>query len=203
MTTPPPTRPGNTARQPRKKLIAWVLPIPVVLLMIVIAVDAGLLLARYLALLDASRQGALYGVSVDPFLNPDIYARISNNVVIPLVQRALPEAWEQDLDVLISVFSVDTSGGDPVVTARYPDDDGWSLNDEGGGGGDSRATAFSVEDVNKRLRRMSTSTSGILLVEVWFDDHLFIGLPFIPAGTEADHVRLHAYAFMPITRAPP
>jgi hypothetical protein len=40
--------------------------------------------------------------------------------------------------------------------------------------------------------------AGVLLVEIWFDDHLLI-----PLGLNAGHVRLHASTFMPITRAPP
>lgn len=198
------TRPEKSARQHGQSFVELMLLFPILLLMIVIVVDAGFLMNHYLSLLDASREGARYGVSIDPFLNPDIYSRISNNIVLPLVQPALPDAWEADLDVVVSIFSVDASGGTPVVTARYPDADGWSLNSEGGRAGSVRQSAFSIDDVNARIQDMGGSPStGILLVELWFDDHQLISVPFISMAFSDDAIRLHAYTFMPITKATP
>jgi hypothetical protein len=198
------TGPVRFARQHGQSFVELMLFLPILLLMIVIMVDAGFLMNHYLALLDASREGARYGVSIDPFLNPDIYTRISNNVVLPLVQPALPDAWEVDLDVVVSIFSVDASSGTPVVTARYPDGDGWSLNNEGGRAGNSRVSGFTVDEVNTRIQGMSGSpNTGVLLVEVWFDDHQLISVPFISLATSINPVRLHAYTFMPITKASP
>jgi len=178
---------------------------PIILLMLVIMIDAGFLMYHYLTLLDATREGARYGASIDPFLNPDIYERICNGIVMPLAQDVLIDADPEGLDVVISIFSVGTSGlGVPEVKARYPDDDGWSLNNEGGRTGTIRTSVFSVADVNTRLQGMPGSPdTGVLLVEIWFDDRTMISVPFISAATSLDPIRLHAYTFMPITKATP
>jgi hypothetical protein len=198
-------KPGKTTRRHGQSFVELALFFPIVLLMLVIVIDAGFLMYHYLTLLDASREGARYGASIDPFLNPDIYERICNGIVLPLTQPTLLDAEEPGLDVVISIFSVGTSGsGVPEVTARYPDDNGWSLNLEGGGSGASRESAFSIADVNTRLQSMPGSpNTGILLVEVWFDDHTLISVPFISTATSLDPIRLHAYTFMPITKATP
>jgi hypothetical protein len=178
---------------------------PIILLMLVIMIDAGFLMYHYLTILDATREGARYGASIDPFLNPDIYERICNGIVMPLAQDVLIDADPEGLDVVISIFSVGTSGaGVPEVTTRYPDDDGWSLNNEGGRTGTIRTSVFSIADVNTRLQSMPGSPdTGVLLVEIWFDDHTLISVPFISAATAIDPIRLHAYTFMPITKATP
>jgi len=196
------TKAGKRARQRGQSFVEMLLFLPAILLMIVIIVDSGFLMYHYLTMLDGSREGARYGAEFDPFLVTDLYQRISNNVVLPSVQPALPDTGEEDLDVVISIFSVGNSGGVPTVTARYPDANGWSLNNEGGRTGTSRESAFSIADVNARLQGMSGSPdTGILLVEVWFDDHQFMSVPFASMVTALDPIRLHAYTFMPITKA--
>jgi len=192
------------ARQRGQSFVEMLLFFPAILLMIVIIVDTGFLMFHYLSMLDGSREGARYGAAFDPFLTPGLYQQISSNVVLPAVEPALPDAWLEELDVVISIFSIGNSGGVPIVTTRYPDGDGWSLNNEGGRTGTSRVSAFSIEDVNARLQAMSGSPdTGVLLVEVWFDDHQFISVPFVSMITALDPVRLHAYTFMPITKATP
>ena len=196
-----PRKPGHRRGQ---SFVELALFFPIILLMLVIVIDAGFLMYHYLTILDATREGARYGASIDPFLNPDIYDRISNGVVMPLAQDVMIDTEPGDLDIVVSIFSVGTSGGVPVVTARYPDDDGWSLNTEGGRTGTSRVSAFSIADVDTRLQAMPGSPdTGVLLVEIWFDDHTMISVPFISAATALDPITLHAYTFMPITKATP
>ncbi len=196
-----PRKPGHRRGQ---SFVELALFFPIILLMLVIVIDAGFLMYHYLTILDATREGARYGASIDPFLNPDIYDRICNGVVMPLAQDVMIDTEPGDLDIVVSIFSVGTSGGVPVVTARYPDDDGWSLNTEGGRTGTSRVSAFSIADVDTRLQAMPGSPdTGVLLVEIWFDDHTMISVPFISAATALDPITLHAYTFMPITKATP
>jgi hypothetical protein len=94
-------------------------------------------------------------------------------------------------DVIVSVFSVGAGG-----TLRYPETNGgeyrWFNN---------LASRLSVDEINNRLIAGAPDT-GILLVEVFYNYHQVLGLPWL-APFLPDPVLLHAYTFMPLPAAEP
>ena len=92
-------------------------------------------------------------------------------------------------DVVVSVFSVGTS------VDRFPADGGeynWFNN---------QTSRLSTEEITSRLIGDAPDT-GILLVEVFFNYHQVLALPWL-APFLPDPILLHAYTIMPLPAAEP
>jgi len=90
-------------------------------------------------------------------------------------------------DIVISSFSV--SGG--AITARFPaalGEDGLSLYNQ-------RTSAFTTAEVQALLDPGAPNT-GIVMVEMYYDYHMILGLPWITAFLP-DPITLYAYTMMP------
>ena len=93
-------------------------------------------------------------------------------------------------DVVVSIFSV---GQGSIL--RFPENGGeyhWFNN---------QASRFSTSDIQSRLVSNAPDT-GILLVEVFFNYHQVLALPWL-APFLPDPVMLHAYTIMPCSAAEP
>ena len=196
---------GRHLNEPGQSLVEFVLFLPIMLMMLAMLVEVGFLVNKYLILVDAAREGARWAVSGDPFDNPDFYSDISTLYTLENSFSIPPDASE--IDIVVSVFSLTTPPvGDPTVTNRYPDDDGWSLNEEGGrgGGGDKKPSAFSIAEVNTRLQGMAGSPStGVVLVEVFYEHFQALNLPLASQVSALNPLSLHTYTFMPMKKAAP
>ena len=93
-------------------------------------------------------------------------------------------------DVIVSVFSVGNS-----TILRYPEDGGeyhWFNN---------QPSALSIDDIGNQLISAAPDT-GILLVEVYFNYHQILALPWL-APFLPNPITLHAYTIMPCSAAEP
>ncbi len=195
---------GRHLNEPGQSLVELCIFLPIFLAMLALLVEVGFLVHNYLTLVDAAREGARWGVPGDPFEDTDFYSYISNEITLANTFSIPPDASE--IDIVVSVFSLTTPPmGDPTVTTRYPDDDGWSLNEEGGrGGGDKKPSAFSIADVNTRLQGMSDAPStGVVLVEIFYEHFQTLNLPLVSQISDLNPLSLHVYTFMPMKKLTP
>ncbi len=101
-------------------------------------------------------------------------------------------------DIVISAFSFTENVG---ITARHPNNDGWSYAEDldylpG------KVSRFTTADVTSSFISMNSPSTGYILVEIFYNYHHKLGLPWITAFID-DPLPLHVYAFMPLTSAEP
>ncbi|MEE8567469.1 MAG: hypothetical protein V3S81_02585, partial [Anaerolineales bacterium] len=86
---------------------------------------------------------------------------------------------------------------------RFPDLDADNLCDDTDfySYAGNQTSEFSCADINSKLNP-DAPNAGIVLVEIYFDYHMVLGLPWITAFVP-DGITLHAYSMMPNTAAEP
>jgi hypothetical protein len=190
-----------------QSLVEIAIALPILLILLSGMIELGFMLNYYLSLLDSTREAARLYSNFEPFLLDEDHNPIGDDLsfyqgVAATVVDSLQPANEQDTsrkimldsasdDVVVSVFSVD---GTHVV--RFPSSTGgeyhWFNN---------QPSAFTDAEITSRLIGSAPPT-GILLVEVYYDYHQVLALPwitiFIPNPT-----MLHAYTMMPLSAAEP
>jgi len=126
-------------------------------------------------------------------------------VIDPVTGARHPENINEDFldpadgnDIIISAFSFTEGVG---ITARHPDADGWSYAIDLDYSSD-KVSAFTTADVTNSLVNMNSPNTGYVLVEIYYNYHHKLGLPWITAFVD-NPLLLHAYAFMPLTSAEP
>jgi hypothetical protein len=188
-----------------QSLVEFTVLLPVLLIMISGVIEFGFMLNYYLDLIDAAREATRWGAGDDPVHdlsgtwddpNESFYLEVQDVALDSINigsggQISLDPASD---DIVISAFSV--SGG--TITARFPGgpctcgtgygEDGLSLY--GNHGSD-----FTTAEVQALLDPSAPNT-GIVMVEIWYDYHMLLGLPWITAFVP-DPVGLYAYTMMP------
>jgi hypothetical protein len=101
--------------------------------------------------------------------------------------------------MIVSVFVVHNN----AVTARYPTDfgeNGWSECPSSS----HNVSEFTSADITTKLSSLANvpPDTGLVMVEVFYDYHMIMGLPWIRAFVP-DPVTLHAYSIMPNANAAP
>lgn len=183
-----------------QSLVEFTILLPVLLIMISGLIEFGFMLNYYLDLIDAAREAARWaagddpvhddnsGVWVDP--NTNFYLR-TQQVALDSIdigsggQISLDPATD---DVVISAFSVRSPG---VVSARFPGasgENGLALYNR-------HISDFTSAEVQALLDPTAPNT-GVVLVEIWYDYHMILGLPWITAFVP-NPVTLYAYSMMP------
>ena len=200
-----------------QSLVEFTILLPLLLLMISGLIEFGFMLNYYLDLIDAAREAARWGAGDDP-----VHCDPTNPA--PCVPASPPNPWTDynshfydrvcavandsiDIgsggqitldstadDITVSAFSV--SGG--VVTARFPPPayggaNGFSCMNPGGLG--NHGSQFTNAQINAMLNPAAPAT-GVVLVEMWYDYHMILGLPWISLFVP-DPVTLYAYSIMP------
>lgn len=200
---------------------------PVIIMMLAGLVEFGFMLNYYLSLLDSTREAARTFSNFTPFedgyiLTPrdctcsvadcpieeagdrtdadcdknSFYQGAAAMVLDNLQPRSVADTSRRIIlnsatdDVIVSVFSVSSSS-----ITRFPsgaEEYRWFNNQT------SRLTNAEISD---RLIANAPDT-GILLVEVFFDYHQVLALPWL-APFLPDPVLLHAYTMMPLAAAEP
>jgi len=161
-------------------------------------IEFGFMLNYYLDLIDGARDIARYGANLDP-LEPD--DGIMDCVNTTYFYRLLPCMSDQVLseqvvlnpstdDLVLS--SISAAGG--AVTQRFPDADGWSYRG-------NHVSKFTSADITAMLTSSAPAT-GMVIVEVYYDYHMVLGLPWITMFVP-DNITLHAYSIMPNTYVEP
>jgi hypothetical protein len=183
--------------------------LPVLLIMISGLIEFGFLLNYYLDLIDAAREAARWGAGDDPIHddtsgayidpNPNFYGRV---FAVARDSIDTGSGGQISLDpltdnVVVSAFGI--SGG--VVDERYPNVDGDLGRCFYNYPACNHNSDFTTAEVNALLDPSAPNT-GIVLVEIWYDYHMILGLPWITLFVP-DPVTLYAYSWMPNANAEP
>lgn len=199
------SRPNRDRRKASKaqSLVEVAITFPLILMILSGLIEFGFMLNYYLSLVDATREAARFFSIPTPF-NEDgtdklEFYQAAASMVLDRLQpvdtndtsRKIVLSPDTD-DVVISIFSV----AGPGNITRYPTSMGgefrWFNND---------ASDFTVADISSRLLHGAPNT-GIVLVEVFYDYHHVVGLPWVQLFLP-DPVTLHAFTMMPTSAAEP
>lgn len=198
-----------------QSIVEFTLLLPLLLMLLSSLIEFGFMLNEYLDLIDTTRETARYLADQDPFGSnfedrEEFYTDGSDEMDNTLKRAGWINLDPASDDLVISIFSI--SGSSSIT--RYPDqitdDRGYCSGDQNGGAlgwrlNCAKASKFSNADV---LARFSSGTSqsppdnGIVLVEIFYDYHMRLGLPWV-TGIIGDHIGLHAYSFAPNPFAEP
>ena len=204
-----------------QSLVEFTLLLPVLLIMISGLIEFGFMLNFYLDVIDAAREATRWAALDDP-------VRCDVTSPAPCTPAAPPDPWTSynskfydrvcavavssiDVgsgaqisldstadDIVVSAFSV--SGG--TVSARFPPalgESGYSCMNPGGFG--NHASQFTSAEVQALLNPAAPNT-GVVMVEMWYDYNMILGLPWITAFIP-NPVTLYAYSMMPNANVEP
>ncbi len=205
-----------------QSLVEFTLILPVLLIMISGLVEAGIALNVYLDLIDSAREVARNVADFDPFndetlsRNVSFYDQAKNVADYTLNKGGQIQLDPANDNLVVSVFRA--NGSTVTASERYP----VSFN-EGGctKGGEigwiafcnsheskigttecgSKPSCIIMADLLGDLADVPPDT-GIVAVEIYYDYHMTLGLPWITAFIP-DPLTLHAYSFMPNSAAEP
>ena len=187
-----------------QSLVEFTVMLPVLLIMISGVIELGFMLNYYLDLIDATREATRWAAGDDPvhdaagtWVDPNttFYDEVQEVALQSLDEGSGGQITLDDTsdDIVISSFSV--SGG--AITARFPaalGEDGLSLYNQ-------RTSAFTTAEVQALLDPGAPNT-GIVMVEMYYDYHMILGLPWITAFLP-DPITLYAYTIMPNSNVEP
>jgi hypothetical protein len=208
-------------------LIETALLLPVLLIVLSGMVELGFLLNEYMALQDAARNAARFAsdsvyYQSDNVQNCDLTEDFYRQTAC-LVNRELSQEKPViglDInngvdDVIISAFSVEKidAAGDTGNPRRFPyqttvggyiqgGEAGWSMAlDNAAYRQRNQSSRFGNADIQDKLMAGVPNT-GWVLVEVFYQYHHKLGLPWITAFLD-NPLTLHIYAVMPLVSAEP
>jgi Flp pilus assembly protein TadG len=198
--------PGWLRRRNRRgqSLVEFTILLPILLIMISGLIEFGFMLNYYLDLIDAAREAARWAAGDDPIHddNSGVYIDPNTNFYLRTQQVAIDSidtgsGGQISLDpltddVVISAFAV--SGG--TITARFPagSPTGLPLYNR-------HISKFTTPQVQALIDPTAPNT-GIVMVEIWYDYHMILGLPWITAFVP-NPVTLYAYSMMPNANVEP
>ena len=196
-----------------QSLVEFAILLPLLLIMLSGLIEFGFMLNRYLDLIDASREVARFAADEDPVhdaagnFNPNptippmsnVYGRVWANTDLLLRQSGDIDLDPTSDDVIVSLFVLNHGG----VTARYPVAFGSNGGENGWERWGNHTSGISTADIQSKVTQSITANggvlppnSGVVVVEIFYDYHMIMGLPWIKAFVP-DPVTLHAYAIMP------
>lgn len=201
-----------------QSIVEFTILLPLLLMLLSSLIEFGFAINEYLDLIDTTRETARWLSDQDPFepgtmdYNEDFYLGGQDEMERTIARAGWINLDTNVDDLVISVFAIT----DTTVTARYPTaaefSGGDSRTDCGGAanGGDlgwrvycNRASEFLDADVDARIDTITSApNTGIVLVELFYDYHMKLGLPWV-AGIIGDTITFHAYSFAPNAAAEP
>jgi hypothetical protein len=203
---------GRRRKSRGQSLVEFTIMLPVLLMMLSGLIEFGILLNYYLDVIDAAREAARFAADGDPIRddagnpldpNPAYFLNVQELTKQSLdfasdgrIDWRTPAVCGTDIqgDIVISAFS---TLGD-AVDRRFPTGTG----DNGLSMCSSHVSKISTADVNAILSGASIPNSGLVLVEIFYDYHMVLGLPWIRAFVP-DPIMLHAYSIMPNVNVEP
>lgn len=204
-----------------QSLVEFTVLLPVLLIMISGLIEFGIMLNYYLDVIDAAREAARYASDADPIRDPNDGSYLDPNPafytdVQTLAMESLRAASDNRIDwpqlqamyggtfcnhvpgdIVISAFGIRNNAGSPVVDRRFPN----GFGDNGLSMCNHYTSKITSAQVQARLQA-AAPTSGLVLVEVFFDYDQVLALPWITAFVP-DPIRLHAYTIMPNSSVEP
>lgn len=215
-------RPGHGRVKGRgQSLVEFTVLLPVLLIMISGLIEFGIMLNYYLDVIDAAREAARFASDADPIRdpntgtyldpNPAFYTQVQtlamqslraasdNRIDWPQLQVMYGGTWCDHVpgDIVISAFSTLNNAGTPVVDQRFPNGSG----ENGVSMCNHYTSKMTSAQVQSRLDA-GAPTSGLVMVEVFFDYDQVLALPWITAFVP-NPIRLHAYTIMPNANVEP
>ena len=195
---------SNTTRKKSRgqSIVEFMVLLPILLMMLSGLIEFGFLLNYYLDLIDGAREIARFGANVDPLSPEDWEPDCGKTTYFRRLLWCLADDtfdgqvrldYDPGLDDL--VLSA-IAAKDGAVTRRWPDDNGWNRNTV-----NPRVSKFTTADINGMLQADAPAT-GMVLVEVYYDYHMILGLPWITMFVP-ETITLHAYSIMPNTYVEP
>ena len=190
--------------------------LPILLMMLSGLIEFGFALNFYLDIIDAARETARFSANDDPIRDDATGNPVLANLAFydraqDLAKQSLLSAsdgrieWPEfapepvdcsDIhgDVVLSAFAV---LGD-TVDKRFP----VAAGDTGVSMCGNYFSKLTTADVNTTLSGASIPNSGFILVEIFYEYDMVLGLPWITAWAP-DPIVLHAYSVMPNTTVEP
>ncbi len=190
--------------------------LPVLLMMLSGLIEFGFMLNYYLDIIDAARETARFAANDDPIRNdatgmpmdpnPGFYDRAQDLAKQSLNSASdgriewpefAPEPFDcSDIhgDVVLSAFSVLGN----TVDKRYPVGTG----DTGVSMCGNYTSKMTIAEVNTILSGPSIPNSGFVLIELYYEYEMVLGLPWIRAFVP-DPMVIYAYSIMPNTNLEP
>jgi hypothetical protein len=198
------------------------LSIVVLLLMLLVAgiAEFGVLLNRYLNLLDGVREAARYGANYDPFapcpldssgnvvgtVNSDgictTYYVDSAKEAINVIQPIELDSNDND-DLVLSILIVSQDASHAYHFCRFPSENGWSWSKEI----EHHATPNHASAQPSSVSLEAQLTNGAepvsaLMVEAFYNYHQTLKAPFYEQ-VFPDPIPVYAFAIMPLKNANP
>lgn len=212
----------NSKIKRAQSLVEFTLMLPVLLIMLSGLIEAGIALNVYLDLIDSAREVARNISDFNPFNDDTLSRNVSfYDQAKNIADYTLGQAGQIQLDpasdnLVISVFRV--TGSSVSASERYPvsfSEDGCTKGGElgwiafcnsqeskiGTTGCGTKPNCIVMADLLGDLADVPPDT-GIVAVEIYYDYHMTLGLPWITAFLP-DPITLHAYSFMPNSAAEP
>lgn len=186
--------------------------LPVLLILLSGLIEFGFLLNTYLDVIDAAREAARFAANDDPTqgipAGANFWNRAFTNSRGSLVTASDGRiAWnwtdwtdcsalqygDYKSDIVVSAFGLENN----AVQTRYP-----LTKPNGYSNCNQQLSKFTNADINTKMDSFSIANSGAVLVEIYYEYDMLLGLPwitmFVPNG-----IVLHAYTIMPNTYAEP
>jgi hypothetical protein len=216
---PNPPRKRNGGKSRGQSLVEVAIAFPVFIMLLSGVIEFGFILNYYLSLLDATRDTARFFSNQDPFLpdgvtdNQNFYYQTALDVQKTLdpkisdanyVGRRIVLDPAHD-DVIVSVYGADyIASGNRVVLSRDagpyylfpPADDAANQRTE-----PHYLSIFTTQDI-LNTRVCGAPNAGLLVVEVHYNYHQVLGLPWMTAVI-SNPLHLRAYTIMPIRAGEP
>lgn len=190
-----------------QSLVELAILLPLLLIMLSGLVEFGILLNYYLDLIDGAREAARWAADADPIRDAAGTFVGTNNQFYLDVQQLTKESLLSSSDNRIdwlppndSCVTNITGGSDIVISAfgvmngavdqRFPTGSpvGHTLCGH-------QVSKFTNADIDALLDPLAPTT-GLVLVEVFYDYHMVLALPWITAFVP-NPITLHAYSIMP------
>lgn len=210
---------SHLIRQRRgQSLVEFTILLPVLLMMLSGLIEFGFMLNSYLDLIDAAREAARFaanddptvGVPTDPYIPPTqvnfwhrafLNSRSSlftaSDARINWAPTSVIDCTSVEGDVVVSAFSVQGT----TVDKRWP----LGYGDNGASNCGNYFSKLTIAQVNALLGGAATPfppNSGFVLVEIYYEYKMILGLPWITAFVP-DPIVLYAYTIMPNTNVEP
>jgi hypothetical protein len=208
-----PPRKGHLRKTKAQSLVEVAIAFPVLIVLFSGVIEFGFILNYYLSLLDATRESARYWSNDDPFLadgvsdDPTFYyetAVMVRKILDPSLTYTNPSDYKGRriaLDPSIDDVIVTVYGAKGNIVTLWRDGGPYHLLPTNGSVTGNYPSIFNVQAI-KDTRVATAPNAGILVVEVHYNYHHILSLPWLTAWLP-NPLHLRAYTIMPIRTGEP
>jgi hypothetical protein len=205
----------TTRKAKGQSLVEIAIAFPVLIMLLSGVVEFGFIINNYLSLLDATREAARFYSQADPFIRDPVTKAITDNDLTfyngaaAMVRASLDPIYSNPNyvgrriildpiidDVIITVYRVNIALAAPDNVEALPSDGGVHIY-----GNINYPSIFTEDSVRDTLIE-NAPNAGILLVEVHYNYHQVLALPWLTVFL-SDPVHLRAYTIFPLSAAEP